>query len=109
MFLAFIAPAPVPSAVMDQVLTYGVENVAVCNSAKGKSSLPTCKPSDSHCWDRYRVATMDNTLQFSPMVVASSVCSKPCFKAVGVHEARQHLERQDGHDVTMTEICIDFG
>ena len=41
-FLAFMAPAPVPSAVIDQVLTYGVENVEVCKSARGKSSLPTC-------------------------------------------------------------------
>ena len=41
-FLAFIAPAPVPSAVMDHTLMYGLMNLELCSRAKGRSNLPTC-------------------------------------------------------------------
>ena len=41
-FRAFMTPAPVPSAVIDHTLIYGLRKVDVCSRAKGSSSFPTC-------------------------------------------------------------------
>jgi len=42
-FRAFMTPAPVPSAVIDHTLIYGLMKADVCSRAKGSSSFPTCR------------------------------------------------------------------
>ena len=51
-----MAPAPVPTAEMDQLLRYGHATSPLCNSSGGKSSLPTCS---THAERHHILGTMN--------------------------------------------------